>query len=211
MLAPQSDVADAISSQPWPADQVERWPIERLTPYPANPRLHSETDTDKIAASILKWGWTMPVLVDDGFRLTESSAILKYLADRCDSPAYPKDLKERARVRAVHAELAANCEAAITLSAPNHAPEGLGSTGNPEFNVPASLLGVPAVSLPLFELNEMPLGLQVIGYHDRDADPFAAAGDDDGTAGQIKAFVHVGASMDQAPTPAPFDATPSRA
>jgi Asp-tRNA(Asn)/Glu-tRNA(Gln) amidotransferase A subunit family amidase len=85
------------------------------------------------------------------------------------------DLKERARVRAVHAELAANCEAAITLSAPNHAPEGLGSTGNPEFNVPASLLGVPAVSLPLFELNGMPLGLQVVGYHDRDADLFAAA------------------------------------
>src|SRR5262249_21813992 len=33
------------------------------------------------------------------------------------------DLKERARVRAVHAELAATCEACITLSAPNHAPE----------------------------------------------------------------------------------------
>jgi Asp-tRNA(Asn)/Glu-tRNA(Gln) amidotransferase A subunit family amidase len=31
------------------------------------------------------------------------------------------------------------------------------------------------VSLPLFELNEMPLGLQVIGYCDRDADLFAAA------------------------------------
>ena len=57
----------------------------------------------------------------------------------------------------------------------DHAPEGLGSTGNPEFNVPASLLGVPAVSLPLFELNGMPLGLQVVGYHDRDADLFAAA------------------------------------
>jgi Asp-tRNA(Asn)/Glu-tRNA(Gln) amidotransferase A subunit family amidase len=85
------------------------------------------------------------------------------------------DLKERARVRAVHAELAANCEACITLSAPNHAPEGLGSTGNPEFNVPASLLGVPALSLPVFALNDMPLGLQLIGYHDRDADLFAAA------------------------------------
>jgi len=36
------------------------------------------------------------------------------------------------------------------------------------------------------------------------ANPFAAAGDDDGTAGQIKALVHVGASMDQAGTPAPF-------
>ena len=85
------------------------------------------------------------------------------------------DLKERARVRALHAELAANCDACITLAAPNHAPEGLSSTGNPEFNVPASLLGVPAVSLPVFELNEMPLGLQLIGYRDRDADLFAAA------------------------------------
>jgi len=75
----------------------------------------------------------------------------------------------------VHAELAANCDACITLAAPNHAPEGLGSTGNPEFNVAASLLGVPAVSLPVFELNEMPLGLQLIGYRDRDADLFAAA------------------------------------
>jgi Asp-tRNA(Asn)/Glu-tRNA(Gln) amidotransferase A subunit family amidase len=85
------------------------------------------------------------------------------------------DLKERARVRAVHAELAANCDACITLAAPNHAPEGLGSTGNPEFAVPASLLGVPALSLPLFEVNDMPLGLQVIGYFDRDADAFATA------------------------------------
>jgi Asp-tRNA(Asn)/Glu-tRNA(Gln) amidotransferase A subunit family amidase len=85
------------------------------------------------------------------------------------------DLRERARVRAVHAELAANCDACITLAAPNHAPEGLGSTGNPEFAVPASLLGVPALSLPLFEVNDMPLGLQVIGYFDRDADAFATA------------------------------------
>ena len=32
---------------------------------PPNARLHSETDIDKIAASILKWGWTNPVLVDE--------------------------------------------------------------------------------------------------------------------------------------------------
>ncbi len=84
------------------------------------------------------------------------------------------DLRERARVRAVHAELAATCDACIALAAPNHAPEGLDSTGNPEFAVPASLLGVPALSLPLFEVNDMPLGLQVIGYFDRDAGAFAA-------------------------------------
>jgi glutathione S-transferase len=40
----------------------------------------------------------VPVLEDGNFRLTESSAILKYLADKIDSPAYPKDLKQRAKV-----------------------------------------------------------------------------------------------------------------
>jgi len=40
----------------------------------------------------------VPVLEDGDFRLTECSAILKYLGDKVGSPAYPKDLKERARV-----------------------------------------------------------------------------------------------------------------
>ena len=40
----------------------------------------------------------VPVLRDEGLLLTESSAILKYLAEKTGSLAYPKDIKERARV-----------------------------------------------------------------------------------------------------------------
>ena len=40
----------------------------------------------------------VPALEDGDFRSDESSAILKYLADKVDSPAYPKDLKQRAKV-----------------------------------------------------------------------------------------------------------------
>lgn len=40
----------------------------------------------------------VPMLEDGDLRLSESSAILKYLADKFDLPEYPKDLKKRAKV-----------------------------------------------------------------------------------------------------------------
>src|ERR1700730_12604273 len=62
-MAITSESAGAL--RPWPADHIERWPIERLIPYANNARVHSEADLDKIAAAISRWGWTMPVLVDE--------------------------------------------------------------------------------------------------------------------------------------------------
>jgi DNA modification methylase len=63
-----SDATDApvqTGAALWPADQIERWPIERLVPYARNARTHTPAQIDQIAASIREWGWTMPILVDE--------------------------------------------------------------------------------------------------------------------------------------------------
>ena len=65
MALTASGSAECIPARPWPAERVEFWSIERLIPYSTNARLHSEADIDKIVASILKWGWTNPALVDE--------------------------------------------------------------------------------------------------------------------------------------------------
>ncbi len=49
-----------------PADKIEQWPIDRLIPYARNSRTHSDAQVAQIAASIKEWGWTTPVLVDEG-------------------------------------------------------------------------------------------------------------------------------------------------
>src|SRR3981081_3903070 len=51
----------------WPEDHVECGPAGRLSPFPRNARTHSDAQVSQIAASILEWGWTNPVLVaEDG-------------------------------------------------------------------------------------------------------------------------------------------------
>ena len=100
-------------------------------------------------------------------RLEESETLT--LAD------YRAALLERARIRARFAELAGAAHGCVSLSAPGPAPAGLQSTGSPQFAVPSSLLGAPALSLPLFEVDGMPLGLQVLGFANEDAEAFATA------------------------------------
>jgi DNA modification methylase len=41
---------------------IERWPIDRLVPYARNARTHTDEQVAQVAASILEFGWTNPIL-----------------------------------------------------------------------------------------------------------------------------------------------------
>jgi Asp-tRNA(Asn)/Glu-tRNA(Gln) amidotransferase A subunit family amidase len=88
---------------------------------------------------------------------------------------YRAMLKDREMCRDIYAGLEPVFDACITLAATGAAPGGLGSTGNPVFVVPASMLGVPAISLPVLSDGRLPLGLQLMGFADRDAALFSFA------------------------------------
>ena len=43
---------------------IERVNIATLTAFSGNPRTHSDTQIDQIAASIREFGWTNPIIID---------------------------------------------------------------------------------------------------------------------------------------------------
>jgi Asp-tRNA(Asn)/Glu-tRNA(Gln) amidotransferase A subunit family amidase len=111
----------------------------------------------------------------DASKLSQSALGRLAQAEKMTAAEYRVLLAERVRVRGIYAELSAQFDGCILLAAPGAAPVGLGSTGDPSFVVPFSLLGVPALSLPLLREQNLPLGLQVTGFEGRDADLFALA------------------------------------
>ncbi len=65
-MVKQTDKIGSKKNQAWPADAIERRSVESLIPYARNARTHSDAQVAQIAASITEWGWTTPVLVDEG-------------------------------------------------------------------------------------------------------------------------------------------------
>src|SRR5262249_47911298 len=124
------------------------------------------------------WEWRWPL---NAYRERDASKLSRVMLDRLTEAEamslddYRRDLAQRDRDRALYAELASECEACISLSAPSAAPMGLDSTGDPNCTVHASLLGIPAISLPVLQDEGLPLGLQIAGFINGDAQTFATA------------------------------------
>lgn len=77
---------------------------------------------------------------------------------------YLSAIAERERLNAELEPVFRTYDAILTPSAPGAAPKGLDSTGNPAFCTLWTLLGTPAITLPLLEGKDgMPLGVQLVG------------------------------------------------
>jgi ParB-like chromosome segregation protein Spo0J len=58
-------------------NQTKSRPIDRLRPYARNARIHGTDQEAKIAASMAKFGWTVPCIVaDDGDLISGHGRVL---------------------------------------------------------------------------------------------------------------------------------------
>ena len=61
-------------------------------------------------------------------------------------------------------EVFERCDAILCPAAPGPAPEGLSSTGSPVFNSLFTMVGTPAVTVPLLTASSgLPIGVQLVG------------------------------------------------
>jgi Asp-tRNA(Asn)/Glu-tRNA(Gln) amidotransferase A subunit family amidase len=136
-------------------------------------------DARELCANIIAWESRWPLntyRARDASKLSQPLLELGARAEALTLDDYRRDIRERDRRRAVYQALAGECDACLTLSAPGAAPVGLGSTGDAVFVIPGSMLGVPAISLPVLQDEGLPLGLQLLGFTNADAALFSTAG-----------------------------------
>ena len=121
----------------------------------------------------------MPELWRDLYRFEMRWPMLQYLALYPDDvpPRLKRGLEEgagltqetyraalvrRAHAKNLHAELANRVDGFVTLASPGPGPVGM-DQGSAIFNEPSSVLGAPALSLPLMAVDDVPVGVQLMG------------------------------------------------
>ena len=70
---------------------------------------------------------------------------------------------QREEVKNRLAAIAPLADALISVGSPGPAPRGLGNTGDSVFNSQTSILGAPAVTVPMLAIEGIPVGIQSSG------------------------------------------------
>jgi len=131
-----------------------------------------------LTMSINAWEgrWPLNTYSDlDPTKLSQSARDRLVTAEKMTHKQFGELLAKREAVSATYAKAAAKYDAFITVGACGAAPIGLGTTGNTGMNVSASLLGCPALTIPVLADEGLPLGLQLLGRVNEDAALFSVA------------------------------------
>ena len=81
---------------------------------------------------------------------------------------YHYALRNRETLRAAVAKFSEQYDAFITLASTGPAPVGTKETGSRHYQVPWTFLGLPTFSLPVLVAEDMPVGLQLMGFDGED-------------------------------------------
>jgi Asp-tRNA(Asn)/Glu-tRNA(Gln) amidotransferase A subunit family amidase len=135
-------------------------------------------DAQPLTLAINAWESAWPLgtyAARDEARLSQSARDRLAQARAMTPDDYRNLLARRQAARDRYAFVGQRFDGFVTLGALGAAPVGLGFTGDTAMNVPASLLGTPAITLPLLRDDNMPLGLQLLTLPNRDAALMAMA------------------------------------
>jgi len=95
---------------------------------------------------------------------------------RIDSATYARAVLYRQELRERVARLAGRVDGFVMLCSSGPAIQDHAFTGSRNYALPWTLVGAPAFALPLLTAEDLPLGLQVSGFADQDAETCAIAG-----------------------------------
>jgi Asp-tRNA(Asn)/Glu-tRNA(Gln) amidotransferase A subunit family amidase len=115
--------------------------------------------------------WRALAFEYDNHRDRLGSVLREHLDEAATVTADQYDAARRTakRARQAFADMMADADVVLTLSAPGVAPRGLTSTGSPTFNRLWTLLGTPCLNVPgCRNADGLPLGLQIVGRFGRD-------------------------------------------
>lgn len=136
------------------------------------------SDATTLSLRLISWEqrWSLENLVEQ-HPGTLGPSLLRQLESgrRVTLDTYRQDLLLREHARQRLASIATECDALISLSSSGPAPTFAGAkdslfpTGDVSFSCVSSLLGAPAVNVPLLSVESMPVGIQIVGQPHQDA------------------------------------------
>ncbi len=113
--------------------------------------------------------WPYLAYRETGHELSDTIAAYLDHAETVTPERYAEALGLCEQARARVGELARGFDALITLSSSGPAPEGFEFTGSRAFLAAWSILGFPAISLPVLRVAGLPVGMQLVGTAASDA------------------------------------------